>query len=134
MPTLSLASNYTLEMMSPNQYLVTLFVDESALKQAYIEGHDISPDDCPDLESMIESELHWLSNSGISFDHIQPKMLDDSIKIEWSIYDIRDRARLSNLNLDDEQCRQVLEYLQQNYDANLGITWHTIDNALEFYS
>ena len=49
------------------QYSVTFTVDEDSLRQTFVEGHDISPEDCPSIESMIESELHWLSNSGISF-------------------------------------------------------------------
>ena len=118
--------------MSPNQYLVTLSVDKDALKQAYMEGHDISPNNCPDTESMLESELNWLSNSGISFSHIQQKTIegDRSIYLEWSIDDVRQRATERNLNLNDEQCLEVLETLEDNYDANYGITWHTIANAL----
>ena len=34
------------------QYLVTITVDEDTLKQAYVEGHDISAEDCPDTESV----------------------------------------------------------------------------------
>ena len=49
------------------QFTVNILVNEEELMKAYTEGHDINQSDCPDLEQMIESELNWLSNSGISF-------------------------------------------------------------------
>jgi len=123
--------------MSLKQYSVTISVDESALKQAYVEGHDISPEDCPDLESMIESELNWLSTSGISFSgNITDIDLNESnsIFIEWSVDDIRDRAQQHEINLSNSDCIEILECVENNHDANLGISWDIIDNALESYS
>ena len=55
------------------RFQVNFFVNEDELIQAYAEGHDIDRADCPSLEQMLESELNWLSNSGISFtDEIKP--------------------------------------------------------------
>jgi len=114
------------------RYSLTISVDENALQQAYAEGHDISPEECPDIESMISSELNWLSHSGISFsDDLND--LDRSIFIEWSIVDVRDRALQRQLHLDDDDCIEILESLENNYDANLGITWHTLDTALDLF-
>lgn len=119
--------------MSPKQFSVTITVDEHALKQAYSQGHDIPLDDCPDIDSMLHSELNWLSHSGISFSQIQHKQtVEGSIFVEWSIDDVRQRALEHDLNLDDEQCQEVLEHLENNYDANYGISWNTLDAAINF--
>jgi len=124
--------------MSLKQYSVTISVDESTLKQAYIEGHDISPDDCPDdIESMLSSELNWLSSSGISFSgNIAEIDLNESnsIFIEWSVDDVRSRAQQHGINLSNSDCIEILECVENNHDANLGISWDTIDNAIDLFN
>ena len=45
------------------------------------------------------------------------------IAILWSIQDVKTLRP----DLTDSECMEVLETVQQCHDANLGITWHTLD-------
>jgi len=71
--------------MNQKQYSVTFTVNEDSLRQAFAEGHDISPEECPSIESMISSELNWLSNPGISFSG-EIKEVDNSENNDHSIF------------------------------------------------
>jgi hypothetical protein len=45
------------------------------------------------------------------------------IKITWSIEDVQSVRE----DLTDEQCSEVLELLQDNHDASIGINWEVIE-------
>lgn len=49
------------------------------------------------------------------------------ISIEWSIYDVQDRATDNKIELSLSQAQEVLYMMEKNHDANVGITWDLID-------
>ena len=53
--------------------------------------------------------------------------------IDWHIDDVKQTAlNMSEpLTLDDDQCIQVLEALEDNHDASMGINWDTISYQIE---
>lgn len=55
----------------------------------------------------------------------------DIISIDWHIDDIREQANIRNLQLSDEQCLEILSILEDTHDATIGISWDTIDCALD---
>ena len=50
----------------------------------------------------------------------------DIISIRWSINDVRNCNECWS-ELTDEECRDVLEEVERNHDANIGINWDVID-------
>jgi hypothetical protein len=48
------------------------------------------------------------------------------LQIEWCIDDVREQC----LSLNDEECKEVLEYLYEKHDANYGINWEVIDYSI----
>ena len=55
------------------------------------------------------------------------KMIDNEIKITWSIHDVQSR----DSTLTDDDAIGVLWMLKDNHDAAVGINWHEIDAAIE---
>jgi hypothetical protein len=51
----------------------------------------------------------------------------NSIFIEWCIDDVKDVRE----DLDDEQAMEVLEFVKDKHDANLGVTWETLQYAAD---
>lgn len=53
--------------------------------------------------------------------------MDDYIEIRWTVADV--------LEVDDtltvDEARRVLQYVKHHHDANYGITWDTIEYAIE---
>jgi len=68
----------------------------------------------PVLINRIQNELEYLSNNETLFD-------------TWNIIDVRERRE----SLTDEQCKEVLLYIENNADCNEGINWDFIDHAIE---
>lgn len=52
------------------------------------------------------------------------------IEIIWSLEDVR----VVRQDLSDEQCMRVLQRVQQNHDAQYGVTWETIQACAEAIS
>jgi hypothetical protein len=52
----------------------------------------------------------------------------NSIVIIWEVEDVRNVIEQNDLplELDDEQCMEVLGYVESNHDANFGINWDSI--------
>ena len=60
-------------------------------------------------------------------DHFDPKR---QIAIIWSVSDVRDERP----DLSEEEAFEVLSSIEDNHDANYGITWQTIlDTADDLY-
>lgn len=53
--------------------------------------------------------------------------LNDSIEVIWHIDDVKQIRE----DLDDDQCRGVLEYAKDRHDCNNGITWETLEMTAE---
>ena len=50
---------------------------------------------------------------------------DDSISIEWCIDDVKEVRP----DLDDGQARDVLQLVEEDHDANVGVNWDTLECA-----
>jgi|GEM_PF-1894251 len=55
----------------------------------------------------------------------------DFISITWDIDDVKAVASDRNLQLTNEHCLDVLDYIESNHDANIGISWDSIHFALD---
>ncbi len=53
---------------------------------------------------------------------------DDSISITWHIDDVRSLAH--DIDLTDDQCREVLLRADKYHDANIGINWGVLGQHL----
>lgn len=53
------------------------------------------------------------------------------ISITWNQDDVLYVAEQMGLTLTNEQIMEVLDYVESNHDANLGISWDTIGWAIE---
>ena len=53
------------------------------------------------------------------------------LRDDWSIEDVRNVIECNNIeeaeSFTDEDCVRVLEIVADNFDANYGITWDSID-------
>jgi hypothetical protein len=58
----------------------------------------------------------------------------NSIVIIWDVEDVRSVIENNDipLELDDDQCMEVLGYVESNHDANFGISWDSIYYAIEY--
>lgn len=62
------------------------------------------------------------------------KILDDKdrIYISWCVDDILQRAEDTNHKpVTKKKAREILEEMEHHHDANIGITWDTIDFYLD---
>ena len=63
---------------------------------------------------------------------------ENSVAIVWAIEDVRYQLENLNENYDielvlcDDDCMQVLERVVDNHDANYGVNWDSIYNAIEW--
>ena len=115
------------------QYTLTLLVDEAQLLQAYISNQGISELDCPDTEEIVLSEMNWSCQNGIAISGDLLEDSDDQISITWSVDDILQQALTRNIQLSRENCQEILESIEDNYNADLGINWDIIDFAIDNY-
>ncbi len=53
------------------------------------------------------------------------------ISIEWCYQDVKYVADGMKVDITNEEVGKVLELIRRNHDANLGITWGTIQYAIE---
>lgn len=52
------------------------------------------------------------------------------IEIFWTSEDVEQKAEEMGLSLTDEQINSVIDYLEDNFDANTGLDWFVIENAI----
>ncbi|MEL6930986.1 MAG: hypothetical protein AAFO95_20520 [Cyanobacteria bacterium J06600_6] len=86
------------------------------LLQILTDAHIISPDNQERAKAIAHDYLEQHSNF---------------ISITWDIDDVQGVASDRNLQLTDEHCLDVLDYLEANHDANYGIAWDSIRFALD---
>ncbi len=62
----------------------------------------------------------------------------NSIAIIWDIQDVRGQLESLNenyqieLELSDDDCMEVLQRVVDNHDANYGVNWDSLYNAIEY--
>ena len=79
-------------------------------------------------------------------DHIQVRVFDDStqyllpenrrdedysIAVSWCVADVKNAAKERGIAISTKQAIRVLDSLEQNHNAQLGINWATIDSCLD---
>jgi len=63
--------------------------------------------------------------------HFQP---DDTIAAAiWQVDDVCYRAQKRGMFISDERAAEILERIDANHDACLGVTWETIDHWLDHF-
>ena len=58
------------------------------------------------------------------------------LRVEWSIDDVRQYMEDSDADpsvLTDNDCVNILKIMAHNHDAEVGISWDSINFALEYY-
>jgi hypothetical protein len=57
--------------------------------------------------------------------------MEYKITIIWNQDDVLHTAEQMGVTLTDEQVMSVLDHVEHNHDANYGISWDTIQWAIE---
>lgn len=63
---------------------------------------------------------------------------ENSVAIIWDIQDVRYQLESLNenygidLELSDDDCMEVLHRVVDNHDANYGVNWDSLYNAIEY--
>ena len=58
------------------------------------------------------------------------------LRIEWTIDDVRQYMEDSGADpttMTDNDCLNILKIMAHNHDAEVGISWDSINSALEYY-
>lgn len=56
-----------------------------------------------------------------------------SIAIPWTIEDVLFQAEQLDTEITDDQAIEILEIIKDEFDAENGITWFVIENAIKEY-
>ena len=56
---------------------------------------------------------------------------DELCVIIWQVDDVKMQAEGMGMEVDDDDCADILYRLEQNHDACYGISWDTIDFCLQ---
>jgi len=59
---------------------------------------------------------------------------ETTISISWSTADVKHQAQQRGITITQEQACDVLNALEHNHDACIGISWDVIDVHLDQYS
>ena len=58
---------------------------------------------------------------------------DDYVAYDlWTVADVLDRAKDTRRQVSKEQAIDIIESINRSLDASIGITWDTIDSAIDF--
>jgi len=52
------------------------------------------------------------------------------LRSDWDLQDVYTQAESMNVTLTGDQATQVLEVVAYGFDANIGINWEVIGNAI----
>lgn len=50
----------------------------------------------------------------------------------WCVEDVKARAKERGKKISDKQAEEIVDDLEHNHDASIGISWDTIDCLLDF--
>ena len=69
----------------------------------------------------------------LTFDEHGAFTSENSIAIIWNIDDVRQTIADYDMDIEltDEECMEVLGYCEGEHDATLGVSWRTIQFAIE---
>lgn len=60
-------------------------------------------------------------------------ILDKSISITWCVEDVYEHAKRIGKKLTIKQAEEVLEMLDKNHQADVGINWDVISDTISIY-
>jgi hypothetical protein len=76
-------------------------------------------------DEAVREKMYSCALEYVEQDHVLQK--EDAIFIEWCIDDVKDVRE----DLDDDQAMEVLEYVKDNHDATIGVSWETLQSAAD---
>ena len=79
------------------------------------------------VNALIEAEIISSKHRKKAFKVLRDKCWTDKIAVVWGIDDVQARALEDDMEISDEDAREVLDTMLDNHDANIGINWNTID-------
>lgn len=107
---------------------------------AWVEGQDIDPDSGqPHLAAVIANCIVVMDaeKEGMLIDDRDRKetkeVESDTINISWHIDDVKQQARDDGKTIYDEDAREILNLMDKNHDANIGINWEVISIWINYY-
>ena len=56
----------------------------------------------------------------------------DTISLSWSIQDVQENT-LNERDISDDQARAILQLVNKNHDANVGVNWEVLDVWADYY-
>lgn len=56
---------------------------------------------------------------------------ETTISITWHIDDVLTQAENDGVNLTEKDAKTILKQIQKNHDANIGINWDVISQAIQ---
>lgn len=56
---------------------------------------------------------------------------ENTISITWHIDDVLTQAENDGVNLTEKDAKTILKQIQKNHDANIGINWDVISQAIQ---
>jgi hypothetical protein len=55
------------------------------------------------------------------------------ITIEWYVEDIQPIIEAEGMQYSEELAYSILEYIKDTHDANIGVNWDVINNAVRMF-
>ena len=83
---------------------------------------------CKMLQQEITSAMQVVERTPRFFQELDPDVCD----VVWTTEDVMSHAELGmEKPITVEQAREVLRFLEDKHDAEYGINWYSIENAIE---
>lgn len=112
-----------------NQYIFNLNDENDLAVQTY-------QSDCCNFETCFNLAEEYLTKKGIlkyengSYSLKQIPMY--TIQITWCTDDVLKQAEEEGIILTLEQCKEVLDHVDKNHDATIGINWDVISEGINY--
>lgn len=95
---------------------------------AILQELDHQAKDCEKLQREITSAMQVVERTAKFFQEGDPDVCD----VVWTTQDVMDHAESGmDKSITVEQAREVLRFLESEHDAEFGINWYAITNAIE---
>lgn len=75
------------------------------------------------------SLLQEIEQHGLADCEFNRSILPDEISITWHFTDIQEVDE----SLTNDEARKVLQLINKNHDANIGINWETIQAWIDYF-
>ena len=82
------------------------------------------------IERAIKALLENGYVSGETIRDILEEEFNDTIFPTWDITDVKKKAEELEIEMTEDEMLDILNYLNENWDASIGICWDTIEMAI----